>query len=271
MAELPELIILARQMNQELQGKILDSGEFLQDKNLNMDPDRFLETLTGKMVQKVYNKGKWIFIQLSEGYNLLLNLGMGADVFLNQKCQQLPEKYQCLFHFADGSCFTIKFWWIGRAELIPDLELAQHKATCDLAISPLDDEFTVEYLKDICSSRSQIKNLLMNQRKVGGIGNVYIHDILFKAGLHPQRQANTIESCKVKSLHSIIVENLQDAREKGGLLYEKDFYGDANGFDTEYFLVAYKEGKPCPVCGTTIEKIKTGSTSSYICPACQKL
>ena len=169
------------------------------------------------------------------------------------------------------SSFTCRFWWVGRAELLPDSELAYHKATKDLAISPLDEAFTTEYLREICGSRSQIKNLLLNQRKIGGIGNVYIHDILFRAGIHPQRLANSLESCKIDKLHVIIRENLKDALSKGGLLYEKDFFGEEKGFDREYFLVAYKEGEPCPVCGTTIEKIKTGSTSSYICPSCQKL
>lgn len=271
MAELPELVILARQMNQELEGKEINSGELLQKKSLNLAPDDFIRSITGKTVIKVYNKGKWIFIQLSDNYHLLLNLGMGADIFFHQPGQDLPDNYQCLFHFTDGSAFTSRFWWVGRAELLPDRELTQHKATKDLAISPLDKEFTPEYLKKLCQSRSQIKNLLLNQRKISGIGNVYIHDILFKAGIHPQKPANALESCKIENLHMIIWGNLEDALSKGGLLYEKDFYGEVKGFDREYFLVAYKDGEPCPVCGATIEKIKTGSTSSYICPSCQKL
>lgn len=271
MAELPELVILASQMNQELKGKKFDSAELLQEKSLNMTPDDFVSSIIGKKVIKVYNKGKWIFIQLSEDYHLLLNLGMGADVFFHQPGEEVPENYQCLFHFTDGSTFTSRFWWVGRAELLSDQELAHHKSTKDLAISPLDEEFTTEYLRKLCQSRSQIKNLLLNQRKIGGIGNVYIHDILFRAGIHPQRLANTLESCEIDNFHSIIRENLKDALDRGGLLYEKDFYGEETGFDREYFLVAYKEGEPCPVCGATIEKIKTGSTSSYICPSCQKL
>jgi formamidopyrimidine-DNA glycosylase len=271
MAELPELLILARQMDQELEGREFDSAELLQEKCLNLNPDDFISKIIGKTVIRVYNKGKWIFIQLSDDYHLLLNLGMGADIFFHKPDQELPEDYQCLFNFADGSSFSSRFWWVGRAELIQNQELAHHKATKDLAISPLDGEFTTEYLREICGSRSQIKNLLLNQRKIGGIGNVYIHDILFRAGIHPKRLANTLESCKIDNLYVIIRENLNDALTQGGLVYEKDFYGEEKGFDREYFLVAYKEGDACPVCGTTIEKIKTGSTSSYICPSCQKL
>lgn len=68
-----------------------------------------------------------------------------------------------------------------------------------------------------------------------------------------------------------MIENLQKSLNIGGLIYEMDFYGKNDGFPREDFFVAYKEGEKCPDCGTTIEKIKTGSTSSYICPDCQKL
>jgi len=271
MAELPELTILAGQMDRELQSQEFQQCEFRQEKSLNLSVEEFIQKIRGKKVVKVYNKGKWIFIQLSDDYHLLLNLGMGADILYHEPGAGLPEEYQCLFQFTDGSAFSCKFWWIGRAELLPDEELPQHKATMDIAISPLNVEFTPEHFRKLCGARSQIKNLILNQKKIGGIGNVYIQDILFRAKIHPQKVANTLQTCKVDTLYSIIQENLKNATEIGGLAYEKDFYGENNGFDRNYFLVAYKEGEPCPECGNTIEKIKTGSTSSYICPHCQEL
>ena len=271
MAELPELIILAEQMDKELPSKEFQQGELRQEKSLNLTAEEFIQKIRGKKVVKVYNKGKWIFIQLSGEYHLLLNLGMGADILYHEPGADSPEEYQCIFQFTDGSSFSCKFWWIGRAELLEDEELPHHKATKDIAISPLDAEFTTEHFQKLCGTRSQIKNLILNQKKIGGIGNVYIHDILFRAKIHPQKIANTLETCKVDNLHSIIQENLKNAMEIGGLAYEKDFYGQNNGFDRDYFLVAYKEGEACPECGNTIEKIKTGSTSSYICPHCQEL
>lgn len=271
MAELPEIIILVKQMDQELKSKEFLAGELRQEKSINLPSDEFIQKIRGKKVIKVYNKGKWIFIQLSDDYYLLLNLGMGADILFHESGSESPEEYQCYFQFTDGSSFSCKFWWIGRAELVQKKELPEHKATKDIAISPLDDEFTLEHFRKLCQARSQIKNLILNQKKIGGIGNVYIHDILFKARLHPQTVANTIKPVKVDHLHNTIQHNLKNSIELGGLAYEKDFYGQNNGFEREYFLVAYNEGKPCPECGETIEKIKTGSTSSYICPQCQKL
>jgi len=271
MAELPEIIIFSQQMDEELKSKEFEGVEVVQEKILNMDKDKFTDLVPGKKVIKVYNKGKWIILQLSRDYNLLLNLGMGTDLFYRAVGQEWPEEYQVRFCFTDGTGFSCRFWWIGRAELVSNKELLQHKATKDIAPSPLDSEFTLDYFKGIVKGRSQIKNLILNQKRIGGIGNVYIHDILFRAHIHPQKQANKLDTSQIEELYFIMKEKLQDALLKGGLFYEKDFYGKECGFTQDYFLVAYQEGKPCPECATTIEKIKTGSTSSYICPQCQKL
>jgi len=269
MAELPEILILSKQMNNELKSKKFESVDVIQEKCLNMESDNFKRQIIGKSIENIYNKGKWIFFKLSDGYNLLLNLGMGADI-LHYTEGEFSSEYQCRFNFGDNSGFTCKFWWFGHVELIKDSELGEHKPTKDIAISPLDSKFTLNYFKSICKGRAGVKNLLLNQRKIGGIGNVYVHDILFRAKIHPQAPINTLNNSQIDKLFEIIKENLQKSMNTGGLIYEKDFYGENNGFYRDDFLVAYKEGEKCPDCSSIIEKIKTGSTSSYICPECQK-
>ena len=271
MAELPEIMILTRQLSRELKGKEFESVEVTQEKSLNMEKEEFIKNIRLKKVIDTYNKGKWIFLKLSEDSNLLLNLGMGADILYHEAGKELPEKYQCRFQFNDGSGFTCRFWWFGHVEFVTNKELNEHKPTKDIAISPLDINFTEAHFTKLIKGRSQIKNLILNQKKIGGIGNVYIHDILFKAKIHPQRLANSLKSEEISDLYRVMLENLEKALNKGGLAYEMDFYGIKEGCTVDDFLVAYKEGEPCPVCGGIIEKIKTGSTSSYICPECQKL
>ncbi len=271
MAELPELMILSGQMNEELKSKEFKSVDVKQEKCLNMEVNDFRNHISGKTIKNVYNKGKWIFFELNDNYHLLLNLGMGADVLYYKSDENFAEEHQCRFHFTDDSGFTCKFWWFGHLDLISDNKLSEHKPTKDIAISPLDTDFTSAYFKKICEGRSQIKNILLNQKKVGGIGNVYVHDILFKAKIHPQKQVNSLEPSQIDNLFEVIIDNLKYSLDKKGLAYEKDFYGENGGFTKDYFLIAYKEGEKCPDCGETIEKIKTGSTSSYICPECQKL
>ena len=119
--------------------------------------------------------------------------------------------------------------------------------------------------------RGGIKSFLLNQRRIAGIGNVYVQDPLFKAGIHPLRQINTLEDDDVTALWRALRETLQESIDLGGSAWEQDLRGEKGRWDRSFFLVAYREGEPCPACGATVEKIKTGSTSGYICPLCQPL
>ena len=104
---------------------------------------------------------------------------------------------------------------------------------------------------------------------LAGIGNAYIHDILFLAKLHPNRALQSLTPEEVNHLFDAIHKGLEPSLLKGGAAYEKDLFGNKGGFSSEEILIGYREGTPCPVCATPILKIKTGSTSSYICPSCQ--
>lgn len=192
MAELPEIMILTKQIASELKEKEFESVEIIQEKCLNMGKDDFVRNIISKKVTGSYNKGKWIFLELSGNSNLLLNTGMGADILFYDEGEDWPEKYQCRFHFKDQSGFTCRFWWFGHVEFVQSKDLAEHKPTSNIAISPLDEDFTKEYFRRLINGRSQIKNFILNQKKIGGIGNVYIHDILYKAKIHPQRLVNSL-------------------------------------------------------------------------------
>lgn len=216
--------------------------------------------------------GKWLFTKLNPSDNLLLNLGMGGDLRYHKKRNTVPEKYQLRVTFADHIELTATFWWFGYIHLASNEELPRHKMTCRLGISPIEKEFTVEKLSSILSGRrGVIKSFLLDQKNIVGMGNVYIQDILFKAGLHPLRKIGNLTNTDVRALHQAVLDVLYESIRLGGLKYERDLYGRRGRYGAERFLVGYKENKPCPKCGTVIVKIKTGSTSSYICPKCQRL
>ena len=119
--------------------------------------------------------------------------------------------------------------------------------------------------------RGRIKSFLLDQSKLAGIGNFYIHDILFLAKLHPLRTVDTLNDAEIEALAQAIRDRLQLSTDKGGAGYEMNLYGQKGGFTMDDILIGYREGEPCPTCDTSIEKIKTGSTSSFICPRCQLL
>jgi len=272
MPELPEITVIARQMNKEITGKRISDVESRQPKNLNMPVARFVKTTKGKTVKTVTSKGKWIFIKLNPAYYMLINRGMNADLLYFAPNEKLPPKYQFKLTFSDKTGFTIQFQWFGYIHLVPEKDLTKHKLTSKLGFSPADEKFTLEHFKKLLANRkARIKNFLINQKNIAGIGNVYIQDILFKAKLHPNRKISTLTEKEITNLYNAIQTILNRSIQLGGLAYEKDFYGQKGKFTANEFLVGYKTGKPCPTCKTPIIKIKTGSTSSYICPTCQPL
>jgi formamidopyrimidine-DNA glycosylase len=272
MPELPEITVIARQMNKETAGKRIANIEARQPKNLNMPVQEFTKIAKGKTINGVSSVGKWIFIKLGPAYYMLINRGMNADLLYFAPDRKLPKKYQFKLTFSDKTGFTVQFQWFGYIHLVPEKNLNRHKLTVQLGISPIDEEFTLEHFRNLLDNKKAgIKSFLIDQKNVAGIGNVYIQDILFKARLHPNRKISTLSQKEINALHSAIQSILNHSIQLGGLAYEKDFYGQKGKLTINEFLVGYKTGKPCPACKTPIEKIKTGSTSSYICPKCQPL
>jgi formamidopyrimidine-DNA glycosylase len=272
MPELPEIAVIARQMNKETAGKRIADIDARQPKNLNMPVKEFVKTAKGKTVNSVSSKGKWIFVKLDRAYYMLINRGMNADLLYFTPNQKLPEKYQFKLTFADKTGFTIQFQWFGYIHLVSEKNLNKHKLTAKLGTSPIDKEFTLERFRELLAhKKGGIKSFLIDQKNLAGIGNVYIQDILFQAKLHPNQKIPTLSEEEISGLYNAIRDVLNRSIKLGGLAYEKDFYGQNGKLTINEFLVGYKTGKPCPTCKTPIEKIKTGSTSSYICPKCQTL
>ncbi|HRU94698.1 MAG TPA: DNA-formamidopyrimidine glycosylase family protein [Anaerolineae bacterium] len=265
MPELPEIAIFARDMQKELPGRTLVEVEVVQPKCLNLPPQEFRAALAGATIQDVTAHGKWLQLQTTQGW-LLLNLGMGGEILLTDR-RHLPDKYRLIFDLLDGAALAVNFWWFGFAHFAAHPR--EHPMVGKLgphALALSLDEFRAL----LAGRRGAIKTFLMDQERIAGIGNVYVQDPLFKAGIHPLRAIPTLTDAEVAALWAALHETLQESIAEGGAPFELNLYGQKGGWNAR-FLVGYREGQACPVCGTTIEKIKTGSTSSYICPRCQPL
>jgi formamidopyrimidine-DNA glycosylase len=268
MPELPEIAVRSQEMKTGLVGKTITGVEVIQPKILNLPPLEFTYSVTGGRFLDVSYRGKWLFVEMTTGW-LLLNLGMGGEILLVTR-QTLPEKYRLILDFDDSTCLAVNFWWFGHVHYVPTNELKSHTMTAKLGPNAIDltrDEFAGL----LHGRRGGIKSFLLNQSHIAGIGNVYIQDPLFKASLHPLRPINSLDDDEVEALHVAIQDTLQESIDLGGSAWEQNLYGGKGCWDSSYFLVAYREGEPCPNCGTSVHKIKTGSTSSFICPSCQPL
>ena len=271
MAELPEIAKLTGQMKNVLHGRTIQTVTLLQEKCTNISPHEFQRRSAGAKITNIRNKGKWIITSLDNGEQILLSLGMGADVLFFENENNLPDKYQVKILFSDGCGYTTRFWWFGKFLLISEDELPLEPNTKDIAIDPFDEKCTLEYFTTLLKGKkTQIKTFMMNQKNISGIGNMYMHDILFNARLHPQKKISEMNGDDIECLYNSMMQILNLSREKGAFSYESDFFGEKGGFTMDCFLVGYRENQPCPVCGENIISIKTGSTSTFICPICQE-
>lgn len=266
MPELPEIFVLARDMQKELVGRTISGIEVLQPKCLNVEAEAFQAALTGAQICRVTARGKWLQIETTQGW-LMLSLGMGGEVLLTDR-EHLPQKYRLILDLADGACLAINFWWFGYAHYAADP--ADHKMTAQLGPNALD--LTLDEFRGLLNGRrGTLKPFLLNQKRIAGIGNVYIQDPLFEAGIHPLRAINTLSDDEVARLWEALQDTLQESIDLGGSAWELTLYDEKGRWDDSFFKVAYREGQPCPTCGTAVEKIKTGGTGSYICATCQPL
>lgn len=270
MPELPEIASRAKEMNENLPGKKITFIEILQSKCLNLSIDDFREVLEGAVIQSVTYHGKWIKVLTTQGW-LLINMGMGGEILLTCR-EKMPAKYRLVFDFSDSTCLTINFWWFGyvyyaETDKLFDIPMIARLGPNFLDLSMIQFASIIQTQK----GKARIKSVLLDQSKMAGIGNAYIHDILFFACLHPNRLVTSLSETEIKELYLSIKKGLLPSLEKGGAFYEVNIFGNKGGFAMEDIVVGYRDGSPCPNCGTIIEKIRTGSTNSYICPVCQSM
>jgi formamidopyrimidine-DNA glycosylase len=266
MPELPEIYVMACDMRKELVGRTFGEVEVLQPKCLNVPVDDFQTALHDTEIRDVTPRGKWVRVQLNDGW-LMLCLGMGGEILLTDR-DHLPEKHRLIFDFRDGASLVVNFWWFGYSHYAPTL--ADHKMTAELGPNMLD--LSLEEFRALLTGRKgAIKTFLLDQKRIAGIGNVYVQDPLFLARIHPLRSIATLSDAEITALWKALRQTLQQSIDQGGSAWEQNLYGAKGQWDQRFMHILHLEGQPCPVCGTTIENIKTGSTHTRVCAVCQSL
>lgn len=270
MPELPDIVVLARSMDEALRGKVIDGVTVNQPKCLNVPPEDFAARVAGRRFESFEQRGKWVLASLDDGATLAFNLGMGGEMILHPPSDTPdPARERVVLRFADGNQLYVHHWWFGSVHIIPPDQLDAHPQVGKLGIEPLSDEFTADTLAEMLAGRrGRIKSYLLDQSFIAGIGNVYVQDTLWEARLHPERKANTLDAGDIAKLHTAIRHVLATGIEAHGGPSEKDVYGNEGRY-MKHIQVGYRTGEPCPRCGTAIEEIRVGSTTSYICPSCQ--
>ncbi|MFZ5515920.1 MAG: DNA-formamidopyrimidine glycosylase family protein [Candidatus Zhuqueibacterota bacterium] len=268
MPELPEIVVISKQMNETIAEKKIESVAIYQSKCLNRPEEDYARHLVGQKVKKVAPLGKWVEIHFSRGDRLLISLGMGGELLYFTSSSEIPSNVKFVVRFTDQSGFYITLSWFGYFHLI--LKGESNPMTDSLGSDALEISL-VDFQKLLKGNKSGIKSFLMNQKNLRGIGNFYIQEILFQARIHPLKKIDCLTDENIVMLYDAMQSVLEEAVDKGSSFYEVDFFGQKGDYTLELLSFAYKEGAKCPVCGAETEKIKTGSTAQYVCPRCQPI
>jgi formamidopyrimidine-DNA glycosylase len=160
--------------------------------------------------------------------------------------------------------------WLGYFDLYDPERVREHPLISRLGPDPFSQDFSPEYLRSVLDRKAAIKGLLLDQSVVAGLGNIYVDEVLFAAGVHPTRKANTLDSAEIEAIYSATRDILREAIELRGTTF--DSYHDAFGETGKYqhqLKVFARAGEPCPVCGTEIQKLRVAGRGTHVCPNCQ--
>ena len=276
MIELPEATTIARQMNDELSGKRIESGIRGNAPHkfafYNRPPEEYEAILRGKRMGPSTVHGSLIFASVEPDHVLVLG-GGGERILFHRSKDTLPKKHQLLLHFQDDTYLTVTVQGWGSVQLFHQSEIAAHPYVGKRGVSPLSDAFTFQYFQGLFrelaeEDKRSVKFFIISKPGIWGVGNGYLQDILFRAKIHPKRRSIDITEMEKRALYKAIRETLKQAVELGGRDDEHDLYNNTGKY--RRILDRRSKGKPCPVCGTPIEKIQYLGGSSYFCPNCQK-
>jgi formamidopyrimidine-DNA glycosylase len=273
MPELPEVETLRRQLEAALPGQVIAGVWFSPDKPhllRHMDDETFVDAVRGRAVTRVGRRAKWLILDLEGGLKLVAHLRMTGRWFLRRSGDSDEAYMRSRISFESGIelrwCDVRKF---GTWTLVHDFS----EATGAVGPEPLSDEFTPQSILAAASGRrAPIKAFLLDQRRIAGLGNIYVDEALWAAGIHPLRPAGSITEEEAERLRAAIVEVLLDSLESGGSSMRDylDTAGRAGRFQ-ERWQVYKRTGSACARCREAIIKIKAAGRGTHLCPNCQQL
>ena len=283
MPELPELEALVRDLSPGLIGRTIVGIELHKEKLFAATPGLTLEDLVGKRVEHIWRRGKFTIWDLSDGLSLVVHLKLaGQLVHIGADRKEIahaghpvpmwgapmPHKSShVVFCLDDGSIlYLTDIRQFARLHLMPTERVATFIKGQRIGVEPLTRKFTAKQLGEKLKRRSiPLKTTIMDQSVIGGIGNIYADESLWRARLHPMRPANSLSDAEVTRLHRAIRAVLDYAVREGAAFVP---HGKAIS-DREFPYCHGRAGSPCPRCRTIIQKDYVGGRGTHFCPKCQ--
>lgn len=269
MPELPEVETTCSGIRPHLENQSILRVE-VRESRLRWPVSSEIEFLSSTLVQSVTRRAKYIFIQCEKG-TIICHLGMSGSLRLSNSEAELRKHDHVIFHLENGQ--EMRFHDPRRFGcLLWSNDPSNHQLIRHLGPEPLEDTFSSAYLYERSrTSKSDIKQFIMNNKIVVGIGNIYACESLFLSGISPKSVSQKVSKKRLEKLHSQIQLTLGKAIQQGGTTL-RDFVnqdGEPGYFQQELF-VYNREGLPCKICGSLIKRIVQGQRSTFYCGKCQK-
>jgi len=273
MPELPEVQTVCDVIGPQIVGRKIEDA-FINHEGVlaNMDREQFKKEVCASSFLSVRRRGKYILLSLSCGKTMIVHLRMTGCLLVVPKGQQQEKHTHVVFdldgekelRFIDQRRFG-KIWIVREGESILGLDA--------LGPEPFDDEVTFDYLKKhLQNSHRKIKDCLLDQSFIAGIGNIYSDEILFRAGIHPAKCACRLTDDEVVRLAQIIPETMAYYVEKNCIDQDEYLRTGGREYQNTPFLQVYgRRGQKCLSCDTLLQKERVAGRGSVFCPNCQKL
>lgn len=276
MPELPEVELISSSLDTLVRGRTIERAELLRPR---LAPDtpamNFASDLKDKRINFIHRRGKHILFDLTGETTLIVHLRMSGRFSLLSAESDDPKFTHAVFHLDSGNRLVFDDQrHFGMMKIVPTAKLPEAKELAKLAPEPFSDDFSSAYLLNATkASRRSLKEFLVDQTKVCGLGNIYAAEALFAAGVHPELPAFKLSRPRSHRLYESIRAVLAEA-----INYAKNLPVDPENLEGSYFsgsddptwYVYDRDGEPCRLCGTMISRIKQGGRSTYYCRGCQK-
>jgi formamidopyrimidine-DNA glycosylase len=283
MPELPEVETIRRQLAPLVEGRVLAHIEILDPRwPRPLAPEELADALTGRRVERLRRRGKYLVWSFDGDVHLAQHLRMTGAVLADPDPEPAHTRVRMELTRGGAARGSARGGGpvrlaitdprrFGTGELLLGTEALEAFFAARLGVEPFDERFTVEHLRALALGRTApIKALLLDQRRIAGVGNIYADEALFRAGVHPRRPAGRLSREQYARLRDGVIAALEAGIDARGASIDDFRHVDGlRGAFQDQFLVHLRAGEPCVVCGSTIVKMVVAGRGTYVCETCQ--
>lgn len=274
MPELPEVETVRRHLAPRLPGRRIAAVETSLPRTLqNTDPERLRRLVVGETFGDVGRRGKFLLLSVGERARLIIHLRMTGRLLLAREDDEPASHTRVVFYLDGGK--QLRFADVrtfGTIHYSPAPGEGEPPSLAQMGPEPLSAEFTPAVLaRALAGRRAPVKAVLLDQRRVAGLGNIYVDEALYLSGVHPSRPGGAVDEAETERLHENIRFVLQEALRAGGTTIRDYVDGGGNPGRFGARLQAYgRAGEECNRCGGRFERLKVAGRSSHVCSGCQR-